>query len=147
MIKYYVDNAFWEKEDKSVAKAIEVVDNEGETKVSAQVTLYVGTPEYDKLVAQLGVDKISENTRARIEEKQSQKKKDIIENERRIKAEENERLFTEKLKLFENEHVKNTPNRELRSKLRKATSLLEVQTLSMLIMLEKLGYSVTKLDD
>ena len=50
-----------------------------------------------------------------------------------------EELFNYKLEIFETEEIKNSKNRKLKSKLRRAKSKVEVNLFAMLLLKEELG--------
>ena len=74
-------------------------------------------------------------------EKQDKRREERL----KIENEENERknatvdLFDAKLQAFEIEEIKNSENKKLRSRLRKARSIVEVNALSAIIMMESLN--------
>ena len=76
---------------------------------------------------------LSCNSHEMQERLQVQKKKQELE-ESKIKAKKLEQLFNYKLKTFEVEEIKLSQNRELKSKLRRAKSIPEVNLWSIKIM-------------
>jgi hypothetical protein len=54
------------------------------------------------------------------------------------KAEQLQKLFEAKIQAFEVEEIKNSKNRILKAKLRKAKNLIEVNIYSMMIVMEEL---------
>ena len=73
------------------------------------------------------------SNRERLELLLEQKKKQELE-ESKIKAKKLEQLFNYKLKTFEVEEIKLSQNRELKSKLRRAKSIPEVNLWAIKIM-------------
>ena len=73
------------------------------------------------------------SNRDRLELLLEQKKKQELE-ESKIKAKKLEQLFNYKLKTFEVEEIKLSQNRELKSKLRRAKSIPEVNLWAIKIM-------------
>ena len=76
---------------------------------------------------------LSCNSHEMQERLQEQKKKQELE-ESKIKAKKLEQLFNYKLKTFEVEEIKLSQNRELKSKLRRAKSIPEVNLWAIKIM-------------
>ena len=77
-------------------------------------------------------------------ERQEKKKRNAereAREQRRLekeKADELQRLFEAKIKAFEIDDIKNSKNRALKAKLRKAKNLVEVNIYSMMIVMEEL---------
>ena len=89
---------------------------------------------FKQCVDALTPEHIDENTKRRVNLKfEKQKKKQELE-ESKIKAKKLEQLFNYKLKTFEVEEIKLSQNRELKSKLRRAKSIPEVNLWAIKIM-------------
>jgi len=135
MNELYLPNAFWtnwEKkgEDKSSITALKRIDSNS----TIQITTNEGQEDYNNLISQLSLSKITENTVIRFNKKQREKaEKDLIK-EQRDKSKMLEELFSFKLKVFETESVKNSENKKIKSKIRKAKSQIEAQALTTLLI-------------
>lgn len=142
--KKWLDNAFWETEEKNQLNCIlEIVDDEGrEIRQVMKLNRNErdGSPNemFDEVVATLGEEAIDRETAERVE----RKKAEVEENKQRDlehqKARKLEKLFNYKLEAFEVEEIKNSKNRKLKGKLRRAKSRIEVDLYSIMILQESL---------
>ena len=78
------------------------------------------------------------------QQKRRKRKLSELEFEKNRKLEEQrarklEKLFEYKLELFEVDEIKNTKNRKLKARLRRAKSIPEANVYAMFIMTEELG--------
>ena len=126
-------DAFWETPRKAVLNCISERED-GNKKIRQVHKLTESDPLFKQCVDALGVEHIDENTKRRVNLKfEKQKKKQELE-ESKIKAKKLEQLFNYKLKTFEVEEIKLSQNRELKSKLRRAKSIPEVNLWAIKIM-------------
>lgn len=143
--KRWMDNAFWENEDKSQLNCIlEMEDDVG--RMTRQVMLLNRTdkegnpnPDFDEVVEALGEDTINKETEDRVERKKAEKEENIQRDKEHAKARKLEKLFNYKLEAFEVEEIKNSTNRKLKAKLRRAKSRIEVDMWSIMILQESLN--------
>jgi hypothetical protein len=95
-------------------------------------------PDYEEVVEALGDELITANT----EERNARSKRESEENKQRelehAKARKLERLFNYKLEAFEIDDIKNSKNRQLKSKLRRAKNRVEVDLYAIMIVMEEL---------
>ena len=95
------------------------------------------TEDYEAIIAQNGVEKIDRNTKEREDRHRQRADNDKRKRKERDQAHKLEQLFNAKLEVFEIESIKNSSNRKLKSKIRKARSIFEMQAfLTMLIQEE-----------
>ena len=119
-------DAFWETPRKETVLNCISEREDGNKKIRQVHKLTESDPLFKQCVDALGVEHIDENTKRRVNLKfEKQKKKQELE-ESKIKAKKLEQLFNYKLKTFEVEEIKLSQNRELKSKLRRAKSIPEV---------------------
>ena len=143
--KRWMDNAFWENEDKSQLNCIlEIEDDVG--RKTRQVMLLKRTdkegnpnPDFDEVVDALGEDTINKETEDRVERKKAEKEEHVQRDKEHAKARKLEKLFNYKLEAFEVEEIKNPTNRKLKAKLRRAKSRIEVDMWSIMILQESLN--------
>jgi len=139
-----MDNAFWETDEKEMLNCIlEIEDDVGRVtrqvmklrKVDAEGN---PNPDYAEVVEFLGDELITANT----DERNGRKKRENEENKQRelehAKARKLEQLFNYKLEAFEIEDIKNSKNRQLKSKLRRAKNRVEVDLYAIMIVMEEL---------
>ena len=140
-----MDNAFWENDDKSQLNCIlEMEDDVG--RMTRQVMLLNRTdkegnpnPDFDEVVDALGEDTINKETDERVERKKAEKEEHVQRDKEHAKARKLEKLFNYKLEAFEVEEIKNSTNRKLKAKLRRAKSRIEVDMWSIMILQESLN--------
>lgn len=143
--KRWMDNAFWENDDKSQLNCIlEMEDDVG--RMTRQVMLLNRTdkegnpnPDFDEVVDALGEDTINKETDERVERKKAEKEEHVQRDKEHAKARKLEKLFNYKLEAFEVEEIKNSTNRKLKAKLRRAKSRIEVDMWSIMILQESLN--------
>lgn len=142
--KKWAEDSFWESYDRNrITTILTIVDEEGR-KTAQQLTVSKFNPDgglnpdYAEIVETLTEEKITENTNLRNEKKANERK---MAEERRLehkKSVELQKLFEAKIQSFEIEEIKNSKNRFLKSKLRKAKNIVEVQIYSMMIVMESM---------
>jgi hypothetical protein len=96
-------------------------------------------PDFDEVVEALGEDTINKETEDRVERKKAEKEENIQRDKEHAKARKLEKLFNYKLEAFEVEEIKNSTNRKLKAKLRRAKSRIEVDMWSIMILQESLN--------
>lgn len=144
MKREWKDNAFWDNDEKTRAKAILVLSSEDGVETSQVVTVNQFdddgsvNPDWIELMEQWGVDHITKNTEQRIEQKEKEAQEERVRKEQQEKAIHLEKLFNAKLQAFEVEEVKQSKNRALKTKLRRAKSIIEVNIYAMMIVMEQI---------
>tara|TARA_R110000868_G_scaffold30953_8_gene113918 strand:+ start:1446 stop:1910 length:465 start_codon:yes stop_codon:yes gene_type:complete len=142
---HYLDNAFWEENDKSKLKCIRVTELEGgrtkKTVLSISKTRPDGSPDpvYNEVVDMLGQEAIDAYTEKRHQEKSTAKAEHEIKKAQEMETRKLEDLFSAKIRAMEIPSVKETQNKTLRTKIRRATNVMEVNALVTLIIGESLG--------
>jgi len=143
--RVWMDNAYWENYQQDKVKCILMIVDENGVTTNQQLTLTKtavdGSENTDwlELMDQVGADKITANTTERAELKQDQRKKEEQEKNEKERAQALHRLFEAKIQAFEIDTIKNSTNRVLKSKLRKAQNLIEVNVYSMMIIMEDIN--------
>ena len=140
----WAGDSFWESYDQNrITSILMITDEEGRvTKQQLTVNRYnpdgTDNPDFQEIIAQLTEEKITENTQKRNEKRVAERK--ALEQQRleKEKALELQKLFEAKIQAFEIEDIKNSKNRVLKAKLRKAKNLVEVNIYSMMIVMEEL---------
>lgn len=140
----WADDSFWESYDQNrITTILTITDDEGrETRQQLTVSRYnpdgTDNPDFAEIIEQITEEKVSQNTNERNERKANERKAREQARIEQQKAIELEKLFEAKIQAFEIEHIKNSKNRVLKSKLRKAKNLIEVNIYSMMIVMEEL---------
>ena len=142
--KRWMDNAFWETDEKKELNCIlELEDDVG--RVTRQ-QMFLSRHDKDgsenelfnEVVEALGEQRIDEETEARVVRKKAEAEEEKIREEEHLKARKLEKLFNYKLEAFEVEEIKNSKNRKLKAKLRRAKSKIEVDMYSIMILQDQL---------
>ncbi len=149
---HFLDNAFWEKDDKTLVKCIRITKlaDGREKKDILSIPKFradgSSNPQFEEVVNALTMEGIDRTHQERLERKVVEKQQaEVIESQNR-KANQLEDLFTLKLKAFEIETIKLSTNRHLRSRLRRAQNEIELNAISTLLIGEELGY-FTKVEE
>ena len=141
----WASDSFWESYDQNrITSILTTVDDEGrETKQQLTVSRFDPegnpNPDFQEILDQVGEEKISENTTARNERKVKERELQHQKKLEREKADKLQRLFEYKIEAFEIDSIKNSKNRALKSKLRKAKNIVEVNIFSMMIVMEEMN--------
>ena len=135
-MKRTIKNPYWGNDEKTQVMCEFHFEN-GPTQVAAVTQTKEGNPDWEEIFQNFTIEQVDDLTKtvmaeAREEhEKRKQQEKDDIE---RMKV---DALFQAKLDAFEIDIIKNSKNRELKSRIRKAKTLIEVTAFaSALITLE-----------
>ena len=133
MIRQWDKDAFWETPKKTVLNCISEQE-EGNKKIRQVHKLVDSDPLFKECVDALTPEHIDENTKQRVAHKFEEQKKQKELKESKEKAKKMEVLFNYKLETFEVEEIRLSKNRELKSKLRRAKSIPEVNLWALKIM-------------
>jgi hypothetical protein len=95
-----------------------------------------GNPDWDEIFANFTIEQIDNNTVKRLARHREVKLSREMEDQRRGDNMRREALFMAKSDAFEIELIRNSTNTQLKSRLRKATSIIEVTVLASLIAAE-----------
>ena len=139
-----MDNAFWETDEKKQLNCIlELIDDGG--REQRQVMLLNrhdqdGTENelFNEVIEARGEEEIDKNTEERKTRKAAEaeeKKQRDVEHARARKLED---LFNYKLEVFETEEIKESKNRKMKAKIRRAKSKIEVNLYAMMLLQEEL---------
>lgn len=140
--KRWMDNAFWETSEKEKLNCIlEMEDDIG--RQTRQVMLLSRLNKdgsenemFNEVVETLGEESIDRNTEERTIRKAAEKEEKTQRDIEHARARKLEELFNYKLEVFETEEIKNSKNRKLKAKLRRAKSKIEVNLWAMKILEE-----------
>jgi len=140
----WADDSFWESYDRNrITTVLMTTDAEGRV-TKQQLTVNRLNPDgtensdFQEILNSLTEEKITENTQKRNEKKAAEREAKEQQRLEREKAAELQKLFEAKIQAFEIDEIKNSRNRLLKAKLRKAKNLIEVNLYSMMIVMEEL---------
>jgi hypothetical protein len=138
-------NVTWanEAKDKLNAQIIVNMDDGSSQIFDASISqVEGGNPDWDAIMEKFGVEAIDEATTTAIQERNVRREQRIADEEERRKKDDEfrkqEALFAMKLEAFEIEEVKNSTNRDLKARIRKSKTLLEVQSYTTILLLKEL---------
>ena len=160
---YFEDQAIFINEDKTLINAqVKEVTEDGYENLYTRTIEVSPTEVFNEFVSQVSLEKVEENTQKYLtavkddEEqllreaadkiKKELKKSDVIATDAPKQTSfdpsniSTEDLFKLKLQSFEIEEVKTSKNRELKAKIRKATSFMEVLAFTSAIILDSTGF-------
>jgi len=138
------NNAFWENYQKDRITGI-LITEEGNKKTRQQLTIYkfnpdgTDNPDFKEIIDQVTINVLNANTAERNERKAREAKEKHIKEQQQKKQRELAELFEAKLRAFEIDEIKNSTNRDLKSRLRKSKNIIELQIYAQLIVKEALG--------
>jgi len=95
-----------------------------------------GNPDWDAIFSKFSIEQINENTAIRTRRHEEVKLSRQMEEQRRADNMRREILFMAKSDAFEVDLVRTSKNSALKSKLRKATTVMEVSLLASIIAME-----------
>ena len=93
---------------------------------------------FNEVIDALGEDAIDAETVDRVTRKSAEVEEEKMRDEEHQKARKLEKLFNYKMEAFEVEEIKNSKNRKLKAKLRRAKSKIEVDMYSIMILQDQL---------
>lgn len=108
----------------------------GETVVASVSQTTEGNSDWDAIFAKFSIDQIDQNTAIRAKRHEEAKLSRQMEEQRRADNMRREILFMAKSDAFEIDLVRTSKNSALKSKLRKATTVMEVTLLASIIAME-----------
>lgn len=136
-------NPFWEnyQKDRITAK-LNIEHGDGKvTSSTATISKFDRkgnvNADWEEIIAQNTIEQIDKNTQDRIERHKQRKEEGNRANKEREQAKKLEQLFNAKLEVFEIDTIKNSRNRKLKAKIRKAKSLYEMQAFLTILMKEE----------
>lgn len=141
----WLDNAFWEKDDKEQLNCIlELEDDAGRQtrqvmKLNRLDKEGNPNPDYDEVIEVLGDELVTQNTEDRKTRKAAEKEERKLRDQEHAKARKMEELFNYKMEAFEVDEIKNCKNRKLKGKLRRAKSKIEVDLYAMMVLQEHIA--------
>lgn len=135
MNEKYMPNAFWtnwklQGEDQSSITALKRISEER----TVQITSSEESDDYKAIITEWGVERITKNTLQRCQKKEKEKSQRRLLDEQKKRSKDLEELFTYKLSVFQTDSIKKSTNRKIKSKIRKAKSLLEAQAIATILI-------------
>jgi len=142
--KQWMDNAFWESDEKKELNCILELEDDVGRVTRQQMFLHRVNKDgsenelFNEVIDALGEDAVDRETTDRVSRKKAQVEEEKLREDEHQKARKLEKLFNYKLEAFEVEEIKNSKNRKLKAKLRRAKSRIEVDMWSIMILQDQL---------
>lgn len=136
---------FWENAAKDrLTVRLNITHDDGSFSTTvAKVSKYDAdgkiTSDYEEVLAQNTMEEIDKFTEDRLERHKQQREADIKKQQEKNEAKRLEDLFNNKLATFEIDEIKNSKNRKLKAKIRKAKNLVEMQAYATILLMETLN--------
>jgi len=135
---------FWETAQKDrITVRLNITHDDGSFSTSvARVSKYDDngniSPDFNEILEQNTEEQIQKNTEDRLERHKERRERERQSQHERAEAKRLEELFNHKLATFEVSAIKNSKNRELKSKIRKAKNLVEMQAYATMLIMEEI---------
>lgn len=98
-----------------------------------------GNPDWKDVIDTVGIETLEKNTKDFLRELSAKRNRDRQLEKERQETAKNEAIFNAKLESFTIDEIKNSKNTKMKSKIRRAKSMMEVHAFtSVLLMLEML---------
>jgi len=142
--KQWMDNAYWETEEKKELNCILELEDDVGRVTRQQMFLHRHDKDgsenelFNEVINDIGEEIIDKSTEDRVVRKKAEVEEESIREEEHNKARKLEKLFNYKMEAFEVEDIKNCKNRKLKAKLRRAKSKIEVDLYSIMILQDQL---------
>ena len=136
---------FWETAQKDrITVRLNITHDDGSFSTSvARVSKYDDngniSPDFEEILEQNSNEAIQKNTEERLERHRQRRENDVKKQKEKQEAKRLEELFNQKLATFEISAVKNSKNRELKSRIRKAKNTIEMQAYATILLMEELN--------
>ena len=144
-IRTWDKKSFWESYDQNRITTILTIVDENENSTTQQLTVNKfdvdgnENPDFKEVLDAITFEAITANTNERNEKKIVERAEAEQARLERARAKDLQQLFEAKISAFEIDAIKNSTNRVLKSKLRKAQNVVEVNVYCMMIVMEVLN--------
>lgn len=131
-----IKNPWWGNPEKTIVRCQFFMGN-GEVLEASVSDTEEGNPDWHEIMETFGIEEIDKRTED-LEEahlKEHTKKKQWLKDQE--EKEKSDALFAAKLEAFEMDPIKNSTNRELKSMIRKAKSVMEVMTYTSILVMKE----------
>ena len=132
-----IKHPIWQNEEKTRIKCQFHYEDGSHAEASVMDT-EEGNPDWAELMETFGVEGVDASHAIYLEERA--KSAELHEADKKEKAETEKAsiLFTAKLEAFEIDEVKSSKDRTLKSRIRKASSLMEISTFTALLVMKEI---------
>lgn len=99
------------------------------------------TSDYEEVVSQNSLEEIDKYTKDRLDRHEQEREANIKKQQEKNEAKRLEDLFNYKLQTFEIPEIKESKNRKLKAKIRKAKNQVEMQAYATILLMEIMNES------
>lgn len=128
-----IENPYWANKEKQHVIA-EFFYPETGKRMTASIMNDGSNRDFEELMKKYSVEQIDANTKKRYDDRNERIKQNIERQKVDRTRMQQEQLFAAKLDAFEIDMVKNSKNRDLKSKIRKAKNIMEVTAYTVLLV-------------
>jgi|TARA_B110000858_G_C17624948_1_gene390780 hypothetical protein len=133
-IKYPI----WENEEKTKVKC-QFHYESGEMMEASVMDTESGNPDWAEIMETFGVEGVDASHEKYLADREKQREMHEAQKKEQIETENASVLFTAKLEAFEIAEVKNSKDRTMKSRIRKAASIMEVSALTAVLLMREIG--------
>jgi hypothetical protein len=131
-----IENPYWANKERQHIIA-DFFYPDTNKRVTASIMNDGSNRDYDEIMRTYSVEQIDANTNRRKEERDNQIKQNLERQKVDKTRMQQEQLFAAKLDAFEIDAVKNSTNRELKSKIRKSKTFMEVTAYTVMLLMQE----------
>ena len=136
-MKREIKHPVWKNEEKTQVLCIFEYEDGGQFEAVVSDTAE-GNPDWYEIMELYTIEKIDELTQQLEEDRKKRRDEKAQYHKDSEERQKNEALFACKLEAFEIPEVRESKNRELKSKIRKAKSIVEVQSYTTILIMKEL---------
>lgn len=141
-----IENPYWSnKENQHLI--VEFVYPETGKRVTASIMNDGNNRDFDEVMKKFSIEQIDANTKKRIDDRNKRIEQNIERQKVDKTRAQQEQLFAAKLDAFEIEAVKNSSNRELKSKIRRAKNFMEVTAFTVMLLMQEEANKVETVEE
>ena len=138
-IKYPI----WANEEKTQVKC-RFYYEDGSTVEASVMDTEEGNPDWAEIMETFGVKGVDESHEMHLAEREKQRELHEAQKKEHIETEKASILFSAKLEAFEIDEVKTSKDRVMKSRIRKAGSIIEVSALTAVLIMKEIDNEETK---
>ena len=135
-MKRTIKNPHWTNNARTILSA-EFHYEDGRVTTATISDTDVGNPDLKEILETFSTQELEKNTLNVIKKIQGDRERQVMHEEAKAARKKQEDLFAVKMKSFEIEVVKNSANRSLKSKIRRAKSDMEVMAYTVALIIEE----------
>ena len=138
-IKYPI----WANEEKTQVKC-RFYYEDGSTVEASVMDTEEGNPDWAEIMETFGVKGVDESHEMHLAEREKQRELHEAQKKEHIETEKASILFSAKLEAFEIDEVKTSKDRVMKSRIRKAGSIIEVSALTAVLIMKEIDNEEAK---